>query len=112
MSFLSKPYQKFIDRDTDKTGNVKDLVYGFNAVQKIYLATCLRMSSTPEVDSIDSKRRRVDAMTKKVEVIFSEECKRLLDLRDKIGTKGDNKDTKREAKARLKNKYYWEHKEE
>ena len=44
----------------------------FNAVQKQYLATCLRMCSTPEVDKIDSKRMRVDAMTKKGEVSFSE----------------------------------------
>ena len=29
-------------------------------------------------------------MTNKGEVSFSEECKRLLDLRDPVGTKGDN----------------------
>ena len=58
------------------------------------------MISTPEVDNIDSKRMRVDAMTKKGEVSFSEECKRLLDLCDEIGTKGDKKHAKREAKAR------------
>ena len=51
-------------------------------------------------------------MTNKGEVIFAEECKRLLDLRDEIGTKGDKKHAKREAKARLKHKYYWIHKEE
>ena len=35
-----------------------------------------------------------------------------MDLRDEIGTKGDNKHAKREAKARLKHKYYWLHKKE
>ena len=55
---------------------------------------------------------RVEAMTEKGEVRFAEECKRLLDLRDEICTKGDKKHAKREAKARLKHKYYWIHKEE
>ena len=64
------------------------------------------MSSTPEVDNIDSMRMHVDAMTKKGEVIFSEKCKRLLDLCDEIGTKGDKKHAKHEAKARLNHKYY------
>ena len=45
---------------------------GFNAVQKQYLATCLRMHSTPEKDNIENKRMRVDAMTEKVEVSFAE----------------------------------------
>ena len=35
-----------------------------------------------------------------------------MDLRDEIGTKGDKKNAKREAKAHLKHKYYWVHKEE
>ena len=65
------------------------------------------MRSTPEVDKIDSKRMRVDAMTKKGEVSFAEECKSLLGLCDKIGTNGDKKHAKREAKSRLKHKYYW-----
>ena len=47
------------------------MVDGFIAVLKRYLATCLRIRSTPEVDKIYSKRMRVDAMTKKVEVIFA-----------------------------------------
>ena len=68
------------------------------------------MRSTPEVDKIDSKSMRVDAMTEKGEVIFAEECKRLMNLCDEIGTKDDKKHTKREAKARLKHKYYWVHK--
>ena len=55
---------------------------------------------------------RVEAMTEKGEVSFAEECKRLLDLRDEIGTKGDKKHAKRESKARLKHRYYWIHKEE
>ena len=54
----------------------------------------------------------VDAMTKKGEVSFAKECKRLLDLCDEIGTKGDKRHAKREAKARLKKKYSWLHKEE
>ena len=55
---------------------------GFNAVQKGYSATCLRMRSNPEKDKIYSKRMRVEAMTEKGEVRFAKECKRLLDLRD------------------------------
>ena len=51
-------------------------------------------------------------MTEKGEIIFAKGCKRLLDLRDEIGTKGDKKHAKREAKARLKHKYYWINKEE
>ena len=44
---------------------------GFNAVQQLYLATCLRMRSTPERDKIDSKRMRVEAMTENREVSFA-----------------------------------------
>ena len=69
------------------------------------------MLSTPEKDKIYSKRMRVEAMTDKGEVSFVEECKRLLDLCDEIGTKSDKKYAKCEAKARLKHKYYWIHKE-
>ena len=87
-------------------------MYGFNDFQKRYLATFLRMRSTPELDKLDSKRMRVNAMTKKGELLFAEECKRLLDLRDEVGTKGDKKHAKREAKASLNHKYYWLHKEE
>ena len=70
------------------------------------------MRSTHEKDNIDSNRMRVEAMTEKGEVSFAEERKRLMDLRDKIGAKGDKKHAEREAKARLKHKYYWLHKEE
>ena len=94
----------FLDRAVDTPGHGKDVVDGYNTVQKRYLATCLRMRSTPEVEKIDSKLMRVDAMTDKGEVIFDEECKRLLDLCDEIGLKGDNKQAKLEAKARLKYK--------
>ena len=71
-----------------------------NAVQKRYLATSLRMRSTPEKHKIDSKRMRVESMTEKGEVSFAEECKSLLGIRDEIGTKGDKKHAKREAKER------------
>ena len=64
-----------------------------------------------EKDKIDSKRMRVESMTEKAQVSFAEECKRLLDLCDEIGTKGDNKHAKSEAKARLDHKCYWIHKE-
>ena len=70
------------------------------------------MRSAPEKDKIDSKRMRIEAMTEKGEVRFAKECKRLLDLRDEIGTKGDKKHAKHEAKALLKHKYFWIHKEE
>ena len=53
------------------------------------------MRSTPELDKIDSKHMHVDAMTKKGELRFAGECKLLLDLREKIGTKGDKKHAKR-----------------
>ena len=99
VSFLSKSYQIVLDIAVDTPGHRKDVVYGFNTVQKRYLATCLRMHSTPEVDKIDSKRMRADALTEKGEVRFSEECKILPDLRDEIGTKGDKKHAKCEAKS-------------
>ena len=110
MSYLSKSYQIVFDRAVDPPGHGKDVMDGLNDVQKKYLATCLIMRSTPEKDKIDSKRMLVEAMTEKGEVSFAEECKHLLDLRDEIGTKGDEKHAKREAKARLKHKYYWIHK--
>ena len=100
----------FLDRTVDTPGHGKDAVCAFNVVQKRYLATSLITCSRPEIDNIDSKRMRVDAMTEKGEVIFSKECKRLLYIRDEIGTKGDKKHIKREAKAHLKHKYYWVHK--
>ena len=62
---------------------------GFNAVQKRYLATCFRMRSPAKKYKVDRKRMRVEAMTEKGEVRFAKECKRLLDLLDEIGTKGD-----------------------
>ena len=71
MSYLSKSYQIVIDRAVDKPGHGKDVVDGFIAVQKRYLATCLRMRSTPEKHKIDSKRMRVEAMTEKGEVSFA-----------------------------------------
>ena len=111
MSYLSTSYQIVLDRAVDTPGHGKYVVDGFNAVQKRYLATCLRMRITPEKNKIDSKRMRVEAMTEKGEVSFSEECERLLDLRDEIGSKGDNKHAIRDAKAHLKQKYYWIHKE-
>ena len=80
MYFLSKSYQIVLDRDVDTPGHGKYVVDGFNAVQKQYLATCLIMRSTPEVDNIDSKCMCVDDMTKKGEVRFSKECKHLLDI--------------------------------
>ena len=111
MSYLSKSYQIVLDRTIDTPVHGKDVVDDFNAVQKRYLATCLIMSSTHEKDKIDSKRMHVEAMTERGEVRFSEECKRLLDLCDEIGTKGDKKHSKRVDKALLKQKYYWVHKE-
>ena len=62
------------------------------------------MRGTPDKEKIDSKRMRVEAMTEKGEVRFAEECKRLMDLCDEIGTKGNKKHAKREAKALLKHK--------
>ena len=48
MSYLSTSYQIFLGRAVDTPGRGKYVVDGFNAVQKRYLATCLRMRSTPE----------------------------------------------------------------
>ena len=112
MPYLSTSYQIVLDRAVDTSGHGKYVVDGFNVVQKQYLATCLRMRSTPEKYKIDSKRMRVESMTEKGEVSFAEECKHLLDICDEIGTKGDKKHTKLEDIARLKHKYYWIHKEE
>ena len=72
MFYLSKSYQIVLDRAVYTPSRRKDVVDGFNAVQKRYLDTYLRMRSTPEKDKIDSKRMHVDAMTEKGEVSFSE----------------------------------------
>ena len=104
MYFLSKSYEIVLDRAVDTLGHGKYVVDGFNAAHKLFLATCLRMLSTPEVDKVDSNCIRIDDMTKMGEVRFDEECNRLLDLHDEIGTKSDKKHAKREAKARLKHK--------
>ena len=70
MSFLSKSHQIVLDRAVDTPGHGKYVVDGFNAVQKRYLDTYLRMRSTPEKDKIDNKRMRVDTITEKGEVSF------------------------------------------
>ena len=62
-SYLSTSYQIVIDRAVDTPGHGKDVVDGFNDVQKRHLATFLIMRSTPERHKIDSKRMRVEAMT-------------------------------------------------
>ena len=59
MSYLSTSYQIVLDRAIDTPGHGKEIVHGFNAVQKQYLATCLIMRSIPENDKIDSMRMRV-----------------------------------------------------
>ena len=71
MSFISKSYQIVLDRAVDTPGHGKDVVDGFNAVQKRYLSTCLRMRIASESDNIDSNRMRVYAMNEKVEVSFA-----------------------------------------
>ena len=48
---------------------------------------------------------RVDATTKKEEVSLTKECKHLIDLCEEIVTKGDRKETKREAVTHLNQKY-------
>ena len=48
MSYLSTSYHIVLDRAVDTPGHGKDVMDGFNSVQKRYLATCLRMRSTPE----------------------------------------------------------------
>ena len=101
MSSLSISHQIVLDRAVDTPGHRKDVVDGFNGVQKRYLDTCSIIRGTPEVDKIDSKRIHVDSMTKKGKVSFAEECKRLLDIRNGIGTKGDKKHAKHKAKASL-----------
>ena len=63
--FYIKIYKIVLDTAVDTPGHGKDVVDGFNDPQKRYVDTCLRMRSTPEVDSIDSKRTHVDTMTEK-----------------------------------------------
>ena len=65
MSFLSKSHQTVLNIADDTPCLGKDVVHGFNAIQKRYIANCLRISSTPEVDNIDSKRMRVYTITDK-----------------------------------------------
>eukprot|EP00978_Attheya_sp_CCMP212_P032801 scaffold129609_cov69-Attheya_sp.AAC.2 len=97
-----------IDRAVDTPGHGKDVVDGFNAVQKRFLTTCLRKTSKPEVHDTenDSDRMQKNSMTEKGEVSFAVECSRLLINRDSVGTTGDKK---REAKARLKGTFYHVH---
>eukprot|EP00978_Attheya_sp_CCMP212_P017892 scaffold48234_cov60-Attheya_sp.AAC.6 len=111
LSVLSVKFQIIIDRAVDTPGHGKDVVYGFNAVQKWFLTTCLRKTSMPEVhDTInDGDRMLIHSMTEKGEVSFADECMRLLLNRDRVGTTGDKKHAKREAKARLKNTFYHVH---
>jgi hypothetical protein len=111
MSVLSVKFQIVIDRAVDTPGHGKDVVDGFNAVQKRFLTTCLRKTSMPEVhDTInDSDRMQINSMTEKGDVSFADECRRLLINRDKVGTTGDKKHAKREAKARLKGTFYHVH---
>ena len=91
VSLISKSYQIVLDRSVDTPRHGEDVVGGFNASKKQYLSTCFRMHITPEVDNIYSKRMRVDDMTKKGEVIFAKECKRLLYLCVEVGTKVNKK---------------------
>ena len=104
MSFLSKSYQIVLDRAFDTPGHGKYVVGGFNDIQQRYLATCLRMCSTPEVDNFDSKCMPVDSKNETAEVSFAKECKCLLHLLDDISTKCDKKHSKRELKAHLNHK--------
>ena len=71
MSYLTKSYQIVLDKAVDTPGQEKDIVDGFNVVQKRYLATCLIMHSTPKKDKIDRKCMRADDMTNKGEVSFA-----------------------------------------
>ena len=80
MSFLSISYQIVLDKAVDTPGHGKYVADGFNTVHKQSLSTFLIMHSTPELDNIDSKRMPVDTMTKKGELRFSKEYKRLLDI--------------------------------
>ena len=52
MYFISKSYQISLDKAFDTPGHGKDVVDGFNTVHKRYLATFLRMRSTPEKDRL------------------------------------------------------------
>ena len=65
MSYLSKSPKIVLDRNVDTLGHGKDVVDGLNAVQKRYLATCLRVRSTPEKDKSKSNCMCVEAMTEK-----------------------------------------------
>ena len=111
LSVLSVKFQIIIDRAVDTPGHGKDVVDGFNAVQKRFLTTCLRKTSMPEVHNTvtDSDRMQINSMTEHGEVSFAVECSRLLIHRDSIGTTGDKKHAKREAKARLKGNFYHVH---
>ena len=55
MPFLSKSYHIVLDISIDTPDHGKYAVDGFNNIQKRYLATCLRMHSTPEVENIYGK---------------------------------------------------------
>eukprot|EP00978_Attheya_sp_CCMP212_P009286 scaffold21956_cov70-Attheya_sp.AAC.2 len=114
LSVVSVKFQIVIDRAVDTPGHGKDVVDGFNAVQKRFLTTCLRKTNMPEVhDTVnDDDRMLIHSMTEKGEVSFADECMRLLLHRDRVGTTGDKKHAKREVKARIKSTFYHVHDDE
>ena len=65
ISFLSKSHQTVLNIADDTPCLGKYVVHGFNAIQKQYIANCLIIHSTPELDKIDSKRMRFDTITDK-----------------------------------------------
>jgi hypothetical protein len=112
LSYLSVTYSISIDRAIDAPGHGKDVVDGLNATLKRFLGTCLRMTNMPEVHRGDGKRMNIHSMTDEGESSFAEECRRLLENRDKIGMHSDKKHAKREANAKVKKQFYHVHNEE
>ena len=106
LSYLASAYGITIDRQIDAPGHGKGVVDGINAIDKNYLSKMMNLIMTPEV--ITSKDRMSSAtMIEGAEKSFAKECLRLCSNPDrKTGVKSEKKSAKREANAKLKERFY------
>ena len=106
LSYLASAYAITINRQIDAPGHGKGVVDGINAIDKNYLSKMMNLIMTPEV--ITSKDRMSSAtMIEGAEKSFAKECLRLCSNPNrKTGVKSEKKSAKREANAKLKERFY------
>ena len=106
LSYLASAYGITIDRQINTPSHGKGVVDGINAIDKNYLLKMMNLIMTPEV--ITSKDRMSSAtMIKGAEKSFAKECLRLCSNPNrKTGVKSEKKSAKREANAKLKERFY------